>query len=50
MNTEKTVKALLIVSLTLGIINGAINLIQNSKMAKKKKCSCTNCPKNGKST
>lgn len=49
MNTEKTVKVLLIISLSLGIMNGVINLVQQSKMAKKKKCACANCSKNGKS-
>ena len=50
MNTEKTVKVLLIISLSFGIMNGAINFIQAIKIAKKKKCSCTQCKKNEKST
>ena len=42
-NTETTIKTLLIISLSLGIINGALNLHQTWQARKSKKCNCQKC-------
>ena len=42
-NAETTIKTLLIISLSLGIINGVLNLHQSWQAKKSKKCNCQKC-------